>query len=45
MLWLGTRDTTMFHPLDAASLALHRRLKQQFDPNGIFNPGRLAPEL
>jgi len=45
MLWRGTRDTSMFHPLDAANLALHRRLKQQFDPHGIFNPGRLVADL
>jgi glycolate oxidase FAD binding subunit len=45
MLWRGSRDTTMFHPLDAANLALHRRLKQQFDPHGVFNRGRLTPEL
>jgi glycolate oxidase FAD binding subunit len=44
-LWRGRRDTTMFHPLAASSLALHRRLKQQFDPNGIFNPGRMIEDL
>jgi len=44
-LWRGARDTRMFHALDAASLALHRRLKQQFDPHGVFNPGRLVAEL
>lgn len=44
-LWRGTRDTTMFHPLDAAVLGLHRRLKQSFDPDGIFNPGRLLRGL
>jgi FAD/FMN-containing dehydrogenase len=26
-------------------LAIHRRLKQSFDPAGIFNPGRLYAEL
>jgi glycolate oxidase FAD binding subunit len=44
-LWCGTRDTSMFHPLAPASLQLHRRLKQQFDPPGIFNPGRLIADL
>ena len=44
-LWHGERDTTMFHPLSEANLALHRRIKQQFDPNGIFNRGRLVAEL
>jgi glycolate oxidase FAD binding subunit len=26
-------------------LAIHRRLKESFDPAGIFNPGRLYAEL
>ena len=30
-----------FHPLPAAVLALHRRLKAEFDPAGILNPGRM----
>lgn len=34
-----------FAPLSAAVLALHRRLKKVFDPQGIFNPGRLYAEL
>ena len=45
MQWRGTRAASMFHPLDAASLGLHRRLKQQFDPHGIFNRGRLVAEF
>ena len=32
-------------PLDAVKLRLHRELKAVFDPAGIFNPGRLYPEL
>ena len=44
-LWHGERDTTMFHPLAEANLALHKRIKQQFDPNGIFNRGRLVAEF
>jgi glycolate dehydrogenase FAD-binding subunit len=35
----------MFHPLPEPLLALHRRLKQSFDPAGILNPGRMYPEL
>jgi glycolate oxidase FAD binding subunit len=34
-----------FHPLSPALAALHRRLKASFDPAGIFNPGRMYPEL
>ena len=43
--WRGKRDGSMFHPLAPSSLELHRRLKQQFDPRGIFNRGRLLAEL
>lgn len=35
----------VFTPLDATLLRLHRNLKQSFDPAGLFNPGRLYPEL
>jgi FAD/FMN-containing dehydrogenase len=35
----------VFTPLRAASMNIHKRLKQSFDPAGIFNPGRLYPEL
>jgi len=31
----------VFQPLPSGLLALHRRLKQRFDPPGIFNPGRM----
>lgn len=34
-----------FHPLPQPLLALHQRLKQQFDPHGIFNHGRLYAEF
>jgi FAD/FMN-containing dehydrogenase len=26
-------------------LAIHRRLKERFDPHRIFNPGRLIADL
>jgi len=35
----------VFHPLPPALLALHQRVKQALDPDGLFNPGRLYPEL
>jgi len=34
-----------FHPLEPRLMALHRRVKQAFDPHGILNPGRLYPGL
>jgi glycolate oxidase FAD binding subunit len=40
----GDRRAT-FHPLPPALAAIHRRLKAEFDPAGIFNPGRLYPEF
>jgi FAD/FMN-containing dehydrogenase len=35
----------MFDTPSAASLAVQRRLKREFDPLGIFNPGRLIAGL
>ena len=34
-----------FAPLDTVLSAIHRRLKAEFDPAGIFNPGRMYPSL
>lgn len=41
----GDRQSPVFHPLFPMALELHRRLKQSFDPHGLFNPGRLYPEF
>ena len=41
----GDRSGEVFQPLSAALATIHRRLKQSFDPAGIFNPGRLYPEF
>ncbi|MBO1113153.1 glycolate oxidase subunit GlcE [Bordetella petrii] len=35
----------VFHPLSAGVAAITRRLKQELDPAGLFNPGRLVLEL
>ena len=35
----------VFHPLLPALAAIHRKLKQTFDPAGILNPGRLYPGM
>ena len=41
----GDRSGAVFEPLSAPLATIHRRLKQSFDPAGIFNPGRLYPEF
>ena len=41
----NNRAAGAFTPLTPALLTIHQRLKAQFDPAGIFNPGRLYPEL
>ena len=35
----------VFAPLAAPTLAIHRRLKAEFDPINLFNRGRLYPDL
>jgi len=37
----GDRSGEVFHPLDPSVMAMHRNLKQAFDPDSIFNPGRM----
>ena len=39
------RAAGAFAPLAPAVLELHRRIKREFDPRGIFNPGRLVAGL
>jgi glycolate oxidase FAD binding subunit len=43
--WRGGVAGERFHPLPAALLCIHERLKAQFDPHRIFNRGRLLPQL
>jgi len=39
------KSAGVFTPLSAPLLRIHRELKKSFDPQGIFNPGRLYPDL
>jgi glycolate oxidase FAD binding subunit len=43
--WRGEGRGTRFHPLTPPLAEIHRRLKRSFDPQGIFNPGRLLAGL
>jgi glycolate oxidase FAD binding subunit len=43
--WRGGTAGSRFHPLAPAVLAIHQRLKQRFDPHGIFNRNRLVAGL
>ncbi len=36
-------DLAVFHPLDPVILGIQQRLKEKFDPAGIFNPGKIYP--
>jgi glycolate dehydrogenase FAD-binding subunit len=38
-------EVEIFQPLAEPVAGIHRRLKQQFDPAGIFNPGRMYREF
>ncbi len=39
------KSAGVFTPLQPALVKIHRNLKQAFDPAGIFNPGRMYPDL
>ena len=39
------RSAGVFAPLVPALANVHRNLKRAFDPEGIFNPGRMYPDL
>jgi glycolate oxidase FAD binding subunit len=41
----GDRSHGVFTPLSPTLATIHRRLKAQFDPTGIFNPGRMYLDL
>ena len=41
----GDRSNGVFQPLEAVLARLHRNVKAVFDPAGVFNRGRLYPEM
>ncbi len=41
----GDKSVGVFSPLSPALMEVHRRLKQSFDPYGVFNHGRLFAEF
>ncbi|MDR3393628.1 MAG: glycolate oxidase subunit GlcE [Parasulfuritortus sp.] len=45
--WFRGHDgkAPVFQPLPVPLMSLHRAVKQSLDPHGLFNPGRLYPEL
>jgi glycolate oxidase FAD binding subunit len=44
-LYRGDKSSGAFEPLDAPMLAIHRALKANFDPAGIFNRHRMYREF
>ncbi len=44
-LFRGDATQQIFHPLSQASLNIHRKLKQAFDPAGILNPCKMYAEF
>ncbi len=41
----SNQQENAFHPLPAALMAMHKKLKHAFDPAGILNPGRMYKDL
>jgi len=41
----GPKRDGVFTPLAEPLARIHRALKERFDPHGLFNPGRLYPDL
>jgi len=41
----GDKSAGVFQPLAPALMKIHRELKREFDPHGIFNRGRMVPDL
>ena len=41
----GDKSVGVFHPLAPAMMRIHKALKREFDPAGIFNRGRMYPDF
>ena len=41
----GDKSVGVFQPLAPPLMKIHRELKREFDPQGIFNRGRMYPDL
>jgi glycolate oxidase FAD binding subunit len=41
----GDRSAGVFQPLSTALMKIHRELKRELDPHGIFNRGRMYPDF
>src|SRR6267378_1357555 len=41
----GDKSVGVFQPLSPGLMKIHRELKREFDPQGIFNRGRMYPDL
>jgi glycolate oxidase FAD binding subunit len=41
----GDKAQGVFTPLQPGLMTLHQNLKREFDPAGIFNPGRQYPVI
>ena len=41
----GDKSAGVFQPLSPALLDIHRKLKRELDPQGIFNRGRMYPDF
>jgi glycolate oxidase FAD binding subunit len=41
----GDKAVGVFQPLSPALMKIHRELKREFDPHGIFNRGRMYPDF
>ena len=41
----GDKSVGVFHPLAPALMRIHKELKREFDPHGVFNRGRMYPDF